>query len=483
MEIADYSHTKRMAGTLMLLVAVILAGWLSADGSVAVIAILVLLPLGFLAPRYVAFGLIGVLAIAPFAAVTVGTGGYNIPVICAFAPMALIAAGTSWYGPKPALPVHQAFPRKLLFAGTLLLVTGTISFALTRGVNGTPDTTEYLKWISLASLFVVPPALGSAWTMQALRLFAVAAAVGAAFAIASDVAPQLDRVLSVLGYIGSGNNTRYFVVEGVNESVRAAGSYTDPNIAGLVFVLGLAASFSEPRRAIRYAARVLLLVGLVLTLSREAYVGVVIATVALVVAPSVTTGRRAVVAALLAVGIIILMLNPATHNRLAGTFSSQDIGSQDRLGALSTFRTTMNGHWEDGFGFGRPEFRESAAAYKTNVVADAPLASIYRGGIIEGIGFVIWYFYVLGAGLCRLRDQSVVTRAIAAGSVAFCAIALAGYGPALIPQEVALLAFWAGCTAIFGRRIQAVRSLDLGFVEDGSYVTSTRTIDATTIAT
>jgi hypothetical protein len=461
MDSARHPHAgRRLAGALAWLGAAIFAALIAAHGSVAIVVILVLLPLGYLLPEYTALALVGVLGALPFAAMTVGTAGYNIPVVCALAPVALTAAGTSWYSGSRAAPkVRRAFPPRLLLVGTLLLITGTVSFLFTRGVNGNPDTNEYLKWISLASLFLLPPALGSEWTSKALRVFAVAVAAGGLFAIAGYLAPQLNQLLGSVGYVRTGNDARYFLVGGVQQSVRAAGSYNDPNTAGLVFVLGLAASFVEPVKLIRNGVRAVLLIALVLTLSREAYLGILVAVIALVMAPNVTTGRRAVVAAVLTAGLIALMLNPSTHNRLTGTFSSQDLGSRDRLSALTNFSTTMSGHWEEGFGFGRPEFRESSAAFATNVVADAPLASIYRGGWIEGAGFILWYVYVLSVGLGRLRDGSVSVRALAAGCVAFCTIALAGYGPALIPQEVALLAFWTGCAVtLSGERRSALVS-------------------------
>ncbi len=442
---------RPILGVLAWFAAVVLAALIAAHGSAAIVVVLLLLPLGYLLPEYTALALVAVLAGLPFAAATVGTGGYNIPVVCALAPVALTAAGTAWYGAQAGLALKQTFPPRLLFVGTLLLVTGTVSFLFTRGINGTPDTTEYLKWISLASLFLLAPALGSQWTRTALRVFAAAAAAGGLFAIASYAAPQLNALLGLVGYIRTGNDSRYFVVGGVKQAVRAAGSYNDPNTAGLFFVLGLAATFVEPVRLLRRGARAVLAIALILTLSREAYLGVLVATVALVMAPNVTTARRAAVAALLALGLVALMLNPSTHDRLVGTFSSKDAGSSERLTALTGFSARMGGHWEEGFGFGRREFRDSAAAFAADVVADSPLASVYRGGLIEGLGFILWYLYVLSLGLSRLRDSSYAVRALAAGCVAFCTIALAGYGPALIPQEVALLAFWTGCTVTLGR--------------------------------
>jgi polysaccharide biosynthesis protein PslJ len=399
----------------------------------------------FLFPRRAGIGLVLLLALLPFAAVTFGSQGYNIPVACVLAP-AVVAGAVLQYGfsTRSRSSSFGAFP----WIGAALLVTGSASYLLTRGINGFADTTEYLKWLSLAAVLFLPLLFGARWTRRALVVFAVGASIGAAFAVGCVVSPHLSDLLGHLGYVRGQENTAYVVTEGTKGAVRAAGSYVDPNVAGLVFVLGLAASFVMLRSRLRVAASSVLLVALVLTFSREAYLGALVVAATVALGPSVKSRRRVTIAAVAITGVAVLLLVPATHNRLLGTFSAQDKGSQDRLKALGKFSETMSGHWDTGFGYGRPEFRSSAAAYRTDVVANAPLASIYRGGLLAGIGFAAWYLYVLTTALGLARSQDIGLRATAAGILAFCLVCLTGYGPALIAQEVGLFAFWGGCLAM-----------------------------------
>jgi hypothetical protein len=48
----------------------------------------------------------------------------------------------------------------------------------------------------------------------------------------------------------------------------------------------------------------------------------------------------------------------------------------------------MAGHWPFGLGWGRPEFKDGNTAFTLNFVANAPLITIYRAGIIVGLIFI-----------------------------------------------------------------------------------------------
>ena len=67
---------------------------------------------------------------------------------------------------------------------------------------------------------------------------------------------------------------------------------------------------------------------------------------------------------------------------------TEDKGRSDRVAALQNFPHQLSGHWIFGLGWDRPEFRSGQAAQSLNYVSNAPLLTVYRGGLITGLVFL-----------------------------------------------------------------------------------------------
>jgi polysaccharide biosynthesis protein PslJ len=426
--------------TLGTAAAVLLSGIAAAATStsllVAVDAVLLLILLVILRPGVVGLLTVAVLGAVPFAAIDIV--GYNVPVIVLLTPAAALAAVIRR---KPRDRAEGSQRWTILAAGAVI-VTGTLSFMATNGRDGSADALEYTKWLSVSLLFVPALCYGRGWVNQARRVFAASTSVGAIFALAATYTsqgPGLMAALGAIGYVRSNDDARYFILNGVSQAQRVTGSYTDPNIAAIFLVCGLAASVSIRSRVLRTVARGVLLVGLGGTLSRGALLGAAVAVVAFLVIGR-GAWQRALGLGAVAFAAAILLAIPATRDRLLTTGSVSDIGGMDRMVQLDEFPVVMANNWTVGLGFGRPEFRNSAIAYLVDEIADAPLAAIYRGGIVEGVGFAAWYGLAGVLALRLLRSKRATHRHHGIALLSFLVAALSGYGTVLIPELVGLFA-------------------------------------------
>jgi polysaccharide biosynthesis protein PslJ len=401
---------------------------------VAVDAVLLIILLIILRPGVIGLITIAVLGAAPFAAIDMV--GYNVPVVVLLAPVAALAALIRRQ--RHDRPV--ASQRWTILAAGAVIVTGTLSFLATNGRDGSADALEYTKWLSASLLFVPALCHGRSWVDQARRVFAASTSAGAIFALAAtytSAGPRLMASLGAIGYVRSSDDARYFILNGVSQAQRVTGSYTDPNVAAIFLMCGLAASASIHNRTLRAVARGVLLIGLGGTLSRGAILGAAVAVVAFVV---VGRGRwqRALGLTGVALAASVLLAIPTTRDRLLTTGSVSDIGGMDRTTQLSRFPSVMANNWTVGLGFGRPEFRDSTIAYQVDEIADAPLAAVYRGGIVEGVGFAAWYGLAGVLALRLLRSKRPTHRHHGIVLLGFLVAALSGYGTVIIPELVAL---------------------------------------------
>jgi polysaccharide biosynthesis protein PslJ len=118
------------------------------------------------------------------------------------------------------------------------------------------------------------------------------------------------------------------------------------------------------------------------------------------------------------------MLTPAVRTRILTSFGSDDTGSSARGDALKQWPGQMAGHWPFGLGWGRPEFKDGNTAFTLNFVANVPLITIYRAGIIVGVVFLA--LLVVGCVMSgkALRSNSL-SRAMYGGIfIGICFVAL-----------------------------------------------------------
>ncbi|WP_243636936.1 O-antigen ligase family protein [Rhodococcus sp. Eu-32] len=305
-----------------------------------------------------------------------------------------------------------------------LIVTSALSVVATG--SATVDYAEFGKW--LVSTLVAVSLLRLPRTELELfgRIYVYAASLAAAFAIVvlmGDPAGKLIGYLSPFGYGTEEESTR-FVYSGGAATVRLAGTYIDPNAAGIGLFVALMLCVLLLRDRMRVALSALLFGALVLTLSRAALFSVVFGVVLMLLFQSMRTRDRVVIIGGFFAAFVAALSVPTVRNRVFSSFGSGDAGSSARGDALADFPGHMAGHWLFGLGWGRTEFKDPGSAFEVNYVANAPLLSVYRGGILAGLAFAA--VIVVGAiiGYRCLRSKHWEHGFIGGGFIGFCVVAL-----------------------------------------------------------
>lgn len=402
-------------------------------------------------PRFTVISVTFLFGAFPFAATELG--GLNVPAFVLLAPLVMLSVFVAHLKVREEVRLDKL--SWIAFAGAAVLVAcGALAFSFTRGSNGDADTREFLKWLVATAWILLPVVVPARWRVQIVWAFVAGTTIGAIISLLGVAGVADSAVLAVLralGYPTAAVDPRTFLVGSTEVSVRATGPYGDPNIAALWFVAGFLLSFSLDRSNVLVAFRLVLFVGIVLAFSRGSFLGLTIAAIAQICIGRQSAGKRTAVLLALLVSAVLLMAIPVTQARIFSSFSGSDRGVNDRVESLSEYTKVMEGRWRAGYGFGRREFRESAVAYKTNVVANAPLAAAYRGGLIAAVGFLAWYLTVLALAFSNLRRPlSRLASSAALVLVSFAVTAMTGYSLALIPAVVGLSALVVGF-AVVGR--------------------------------
>ncbi|WP_245865710.1 O-antigen ligase family protein [Rhodococcoides kyotonense] len=305
-----------------------------------------------------------------------------------------------------------------------LIVTSALSVVATG--SATVDYTEFGKW--LVSTLVVVSLLRLPRRELELfgRIYVYAASLAAAFAVvilAGDPSGKLIGYLSPFGY-GTEEDSARRVYTGGTTTVRLAGTYIDPNAAGIGLFVALMLCVLLIRGRTRWALSALLFGAIVLTLSRAALFSVVFGVVLMLLFQTMRTRDRAVIIGGFFAAFVAALSIPTVRSRVLSSFGSGDAGSSARGDALVDFPGHMAGHWLFGLGWGRTEFKDPGSAFEVNYVANAPLLSVYRGGILAGLAFVA--VIVVGAiiGYRCLRSKNWEHGFIGGGFIGFSVVAL-----------------------------------------------------------
>lgn len=359
---------------------------------------LVLVPGGvFLLARYPFFyygALALTLAIVPFAPIP-GT-----PLSWALA-LGLLAGVAAILNP----PARAGRAGPLEWALLALVVTSTLSMVFT--IAGNYDVPAWGRW--LVATGIAPAVLRLDPARRALfgRLFAWGTGVAAAIGIVLLVADRTGRILNSLTFVGYGadQNLRV-VVSSAGNTIRLTGTYVDPNAGGLFLFAGLFLCIALVRGWQRVFLGLLIGAALVLTLSRASIFGVLAAFAVYFVLHSIRFGSRLRILGLGLLVVVVGLAVPGVAGRIFGSFGTEDAGSTARGDALRDFPNLMTGHWLFGLGWGRIEFRDGAAAQAVNYVANAPLLSVYRGGLLTGIAFTVMLLVGVVLSFRALRSRS-----------------------------------------------------------------------------
>lgn len=311
-------------------------------------------------------------------------------------------------------------------AGLSAILVGTAVFALLGNPITGASVSDFVRWsVTVAAVYPLS-VLPREQLARVGRWFVGGCAFAAVFglgllAIDRD-GSRLDS-LTVLGYSPDGNNGRYvFGPEG--NIPRLTGTYVDPNLGGFLMAVGLFLALALLRGRVRVITTALLMLAIALTLSRADIGTVAMAGVVLVLFSGLSGTVRSRLFWLGVVASAALVAVPAVRTRLTNSFGSNDRGSSARWEAIEILPDQMAGHWLLGRGFGAPELIDANAAAATNYVANAPLLSVYRGGLVVGFVFTVLMLVAAAAAWRLLRQSKFEGAVVGAGYFGVMIVAL-----------------------------------------------------------
>lgn len=381
-------------------------------------------------PLSIFVGLGCVLGFAPY----LDLPGSNIPVV-------LVLAVGVWVALLflPGARIRPGWPEVWLLALAATALLSVVATGLSAG-----SLIELAAWVAGTALVVPIRFMPRDAQRTMARGFVLAASGAAAIGIVLvriDPAGVLLERFAVVGYDQGQGNVRQ--VGGSEENTtRLIGTLVEPNVAGLI--LGAAALLAVVyfKGTIRAVLVVLLGTALMLTLSRAA-IGTVVVAGALLVVRSHGSRRVVLLALGAAAGAMALVL-PGVRDRLADSFGPSDAGTIARGRALEDFPLAMADHWVWGLGWDRAEFRDAGVGQVVNYVANGPLITIYRGGLVMGILAVV-VLLVLVVRSWVVAKRSFDDAVLCCGVIAFVLVALQLDFPIVLqPAATALFSLLVG---------------------------------------
>jgi polysaccharide biosynthesis protein PslJ len=349
-----------------------------------ILALIVAVYIGLRHPLWLYWMLALVLGAIPFGYVP----GVHIPLYLLFSAGILLAALIH--------PSERSKFSRLEIALVGLVVASALSVVVT-GIDFF-SLLLFGRW-AIATLVVIALLRLSRENLARFgRIFVCAAAVNALAGVAMATVDQQQRLLKPLKILGYGvgpelrQQTALYAYsdEGatLGQTLRLGGTWILPNSAGLAMTIALAMCIVLFRGWLRSCLVAIFLVALMLTLSRSMIFSLFAGLVLVLLFHAMRSRDRAI-----AIGVITAVaagafLTPSVRTRILATFTSEDKGRSDRVESITEFPHKMADHWVFGLGWSRPEFRSGQAAYSLNYVSNAPLLTVYRGGLICGILFV-----------------------------------------------------------------------------------------------
>jgi hypothetical protein len=288
------------------------------------------------------------------------------------------------------------------------------------------DYVEFVKWSVSTLMVIVLCGLSREHLARFGRIYVHASAVAASAALVilvGDPDGRLIRYLRIVGYGREEEATRY-VYSAAGKTVRLAGTYIDPNTAGIGLVVALVVSvvLLEGWRRTLFAA--LFVIAILLTLSRAATFSVLGGVIFVLLFHGMQIRHRRIVIGAIGVAVVAALATPQVRSRVFSSFGSEDVGSSAREDALANYPRQMSGHWAFGLGWGREEFKNGAVGFTVNHVANAPLLTVYRGGVVTGTLFVAVLLIGCLMAYRALRSTSLPSAMLGGVFICFCAVAL-----------------------------------------------------------
>ncbi|WP_234794205.1 O-antigen ligase family protein [Mycolicibacterium flavescens] len=344
--------------------------------------------------------------------------GVNLPF---FLPLA--------FGVILAVYVHPRLARSMhpLEVATWALVVLSVISMLVTSVTIT-SIIMVVRWALVTLVAVALMRLSNEHLAKFGRLFVYGSLLNALFGlyiVVLDRDQSAFRYLQIFGYAPEYTAPRFAYSEGGAVAlIRLGGTSVDPNGEGIALVAALAVSFVVFRGWQRVWLSGIIGLALLLTLSRASIFSVVVGFVLVLVFHKMRSRDRALSLAGLAAVVIAAAMTPSIRERFLSAFSSDDRGATDRIDSLREFPHTMSGHWWFGLGWDRPEYTDGNLAFLLNHVSNAPLMTIYRGGIFTGIAFVAVAVIGCVYGYRAIRSNSMPAAIFGGIFIGFCLVAL-----------------------------------------------------------
>ena len=413
-------------------------GQLALFGVIGLAAVIVAVYVGLRHPLWLFWGLAFVIGALPFGHVP----GVNLPL---YLPLAFGAVVAVYVHPRLARSMHP-----LEIAVWALIVTSVLSVLAT---SITPTSIVMIvRWTIVTLVAVALIRLSNEHLAKFGRVFVYGSLFNALFGlyiVAFDRNQTSFRYLRLFGYSPEHTAPRFAYSDGgETQLIRLGGTSVDPNGEGIALVVAFAVAiilFAGWRRLLFCG---IIGLALLLTLSRASIFSVVVGFVLVLIFHRMRTRDRSWSLVGLATVVVVGALTPSIRERFLSAFRSDDRGATDRIESLRDFPNQMAGQWWFGKGWDRPEFTDGTLAFLLNHVSNAPLLTIYRGGIFAGLAFVAVMVIGIYYSYKAIQSDSLPAAIYGGIFIGFCLVALqldhpvAGSPPAQLKFAI-LVAFLA----------------------------------------
>jgi hypothetical protein len=402
---------------------------------VGAMALIVAIYVGLWHPLWLYWGLAVVLAIIPFGYVP----GIHLPLYLPFEFGVVLAAILY---PRPQAPLHPLEIAVITFvvvAGISVVATG-LSLA---------SLSLYVRWAIVTLVAVALLRLSKEDLERFGRIFVWLSAANALWGmllVTVDRNQKSFAILKPFGYDisrledsvrpGQGNTFNTYVITTTGEkSLRLAGTWVGANGAGIAFSIALVMCLILFRGWTRSCMAILFSVAVLLTLSRQTIFTVFVGFALVLIFHTMPAGSRWKAWGSFALVIVVALSVPFIRERILVSFGSADISGVARTASLGDFPGLVSGHWLFGLGWARPEFISGAASFAMNLISNAPLLQIYRGGMFTFLAFMAVILIACVLGYRALRSDSLPFAVYGGVFIAFCIVALnLDHGVTDIPQ-------------------------------------------------
>ncbi|GGF28610.1 O-antigen ligase family protein [Williamsia phyllosphaerae] len=357
--------------------AAVTGGTLPTIGVIGLIGLAVAAYVGLRHPLWLYWSLAVAIGLLPFGTLP----GVPVPLYLLFSAAVVLAA-----------VLHPSHRRRLHLLESLILLLVLVSgLSMVFTALSLGDYIEYIKWSIVTLLVIALLRLSTANLRRFGQVFVCATAFNGAFGLAILAAggTPIIKVFSLFGYGAVATTTSYvYNAEGQTQSVRFGGMWVEPNAAGIGLLVAMFVGIVVFDGWRRLALSALFMGCIVLTLSRSALFSVVVGLLLAMLFHRMSSRTRPIFIGGFLLAIVGAAAVPQVRNRILQAFVSDDVSSSSRTDALKEFPHQLSGHWLFGLGWDRPEFKTGSTAFTLNHVANAPLLTVYRGGLFTGAVFL-----------------------------------------------------------------------------------------------